>query len=204
MRFLPREEKFYADFLKQAHLIQEAVDVLDAAAQIGNSEMVTAAHKLRDIESRGDEIIHDVFTRLNQTFLTPLDPEDIHRLASHLDNVLDCLEESAYRISAYPLEPIPEPVTKLTAILVQLSRELLHAFEALSHDKQILQHCIEINRLENDADVVYRVAVAELFRNETNAIELIKRKEVYEVLEKATDFCEDVADALQEVVVKNS
>ncbi|MEP7362219.1 MAG: DUF47 family protein [Acidobacteriota bacterium] len=204
MRFLPREEKFYADFLKQAHLIEEAVTVLDAAAQIGNSEMVAAANKLKDIESRGDEIIHDVFTRLNQTFLTPLDPEDIHRLASHLDNVLDCLEESAYRISAYPLEPIPAPVTKLTAILVQLSREMIHAFEALSHDKQILQHCIEINRLENDADVVYRVAVAELFQTETNAIELIKRKEVYEVLEKATDFCEDVADVLQEVVVKNS
>lgn len=204
MRFLPREEKFYADFLKQAHLIQEAVDVLDAAAHIGNSEMVAAATKLREIESRGDEIIHDVFTRLNQTFLTPLDPEDIHRLASHLDNVLDCLEESAYRISAYPLEPIPAPVTKLTAILVLLSREMIHAFEALSHDKQILQHCIEINRLENDADVVYRVAVAELFQTETNAIELIKRKEVYEVLEKATDFCEDVADVLQEVVVKNS
>lgn len=204
MRFLPREEKFYADFLKQAHLIQEAVTVLDAAAQQGNSHMDTAAERLRDIERRGDEIIHDIFTRLNQTFLTPLDPEDIHRLASHLDNVLDCLEESAYRISGYALEPIPPPVSKLTAILVQLSRELIHAFEALSHDKQILQHCIEINRLENDADVVYRVAVAELFQTETNAIELIKRKEVYEVLEKATDFCEDVADVLQEVVVKNS
>ena len=204
MRLLPREEKFYADFLKQAHLIEEAVTVLDAAAHIGNSEMVAAATKLKEIESRGDEIIHDVFTRLNQTFLTPLDPEDIHRLASHLDNVLDCLEESAYRISAYPLEPIPEPVTKLTAILVQMSREMIHAFEALSLDKQILQHCIEINRLENDADVVYRVAVADLFKTEINAIELIKRKEVYEVLEKATDFCEDVADVLQEVVVKNS
>jgi len=95
-------------------------------------------------------------------------------------------------------------VTRLTAILVSLSKELILAFEALSHDKQILQHCIEINRLENDADVVYRVAVAELFQTETNAIELIKRKEVYEVLEKATDFCEDVADVLQEVVVKNS
>ena len=204
MRFLPREEKFYADFLKQAHLIQEAVSVLDEAAKKGNSHMVAAAAKLREIESRGDEIIHDIFTRLNQTFLTPLDPEDIHRLASHLDNVLDCVEESAYRISAYPLEPIPEPVSKLTAILVLLAAELTHAFEALSHDKQILQHCIEINRLENDADIVYRAAVAELFQNETNAIELIKRKEVYEVLEKASDFCEDVADALQEVVVKNS
>ena len=204
MRFLPREEKFYADFLKQAHLIREAVGVLDEGAKKGNSHMVAAAAKLREIESRGDEIIHDIFTRLNQTFLTPLDPEDIHRLASHLDNVLDCVEESAYRISAYPLEPIPEPVSKLTAILVQLAAELTHAFEALSHDKQILQHCIEINRLENDADIVYRAAVAELFQNETNAIELIKRKEVYEVLEKASDFCEDVADALQEVVVKNS
>lgn len=204
MRFLPREEKFYADFLKQAHLIQEAVGVLDEAAKKGNSHMVAAAAKLREIESRGDEIIHDIFTRLNQTFLTPLDPEDIHRLASHLDNVLDCVEESAYRISAYPLEPIPEPVSKLTAILVLLAAELTHAFEALSHDKQILQHCIEINRLENDADIVYRAAVAELFQKETNAIELIKRKEVYEVLEKASDFCEDVADALQEVVVKNS
>ncbi|MBK7928605.1 MAG: DUF47 family protein [Bryobacterales bacterium] len=204
MRFLPREEKFYADFLKQAHLIQEAVGVLDEGAKKGNSHMVAAAAKLREIESRGDEIIHDIFTRLNQTFLTPLDPEDIHSLASHLDNVLDCVEESAYRISAYPLEPIPEPVLKLTSILVQLAAELTHAFEALGHDKQILPHCIEINRLENEADIVYRTAVAELFQTETNAIELIKRKEVYEVLEKASDFCEDVADALQEVVVKNS
>jgi predicted phosphate transport protein (TIGR00153 family) len=204
MRFLPREEKFYADFLLQVSIIKEASAILLNGVQHGNSHMEKAAAEIKTLELKGDELIHDIFLRLNQTFLTPLDPEDIHKLASHLDDVLDCIEESAYRMVAYPLEPIPEPVKRITELVQQCVLALDRAFLALSKDEKFMDHCVEVNRLENETDDVFRSALKELFRTETNAIELIKRKEVYEVLEKATDYCENVADVLQEVMVKNS
>lgn len=204
MRFLPRDEKFFADFLKQAALIKEACAILDRGVEHGNSKIEAAAAEIKILEMRGDELIHDIFLRLNQTFLTPIDPEDIHKIASHLDDVLDCVEETAHRMVAYRLEPVPEPVKRMTKLLVQSADALDKAFLALSKDEKTIDYCVEINRLENETDDVFRAAIAELFRTETNAIELIKRKEVYEVLEKATDYCEDVVDALQEVVVKNS
>jgi len=204
MRFLPRDEKFFADFLKQAALIKEACALLDGGVEHGNSKIETAAAEIKTLEMRGDELIHDIFLRLNQTFLTPIDPEDIHKIASHLDDVLDCVEETAHRMVAYRLEPVPEPVKRMSKLLVQSAEALNNAFLALSKDQKTIDYCVEVNRLENETDDVFRAAISELFRTETNAIELIKRKEVYEVLEKATDYCEDVVDVLQEVVVKNS
>lgn len=204
MRFLPREEKFFALLLDQAKIISEAAHLLYVGAKAGNSELVEAAGKIVKLEQKGDEIIHDIFTRLNQTFITPLDPEDIHSLSSHLDDVLDGIEESAHRMVAYQLEPIPEKVVELCSIVYGCSKSMLAAFEALNKDSALLEHCIEINRLEDLADQLVRKAVAELFRCQKDPIALIKQKEIYEFLEATTDRAEDVADALQNVVVKNS
>jgi predicted phosphate transport protein (TIGR00153 family) len=204
MRFLPRDEKFFDLFLSQAQIITEASTLLLEAAKAGNSKLATAAAAIQDLEHKGDEIIHDIFTRLNQTFITPLDPEDIHSLSSSLDDVLDGIEDAAYRMAAYHLEPIPPLVVELSRIVRDCTISIHAALEALNKDKPMLEHCIEINRLEDVADKLVRQGVTDLFRGDIDPVTLIKLKEVYEFLEATTDRCEDVADTLQGVVVKNS
>lgn len=204
MRLLPREEKFFGHFLRQAQLIADASSLLLEGVRAGNAHLAEAALKIQELESKGDEIIHDIFTRLNQTFITPLDPEDIHELSSRLDDVMDGIEDTAYRIVAYRLEPIPPTVIELCDVVHDCTKSLAKAFEALNKDERLIDDCIEVNRLEDYADQVLRRAVADLFERERDPIALIKLKEVYEFLEETTDRCEDVADVLQNVVVKNS
>jgi uncharacterized protein len=204
MRFLPRHEKFYQLFLDQARIIQSAARVLLEAVRIGQPRLVEAAAEIRKMEQQGDDIIHDIFIRLNQTFITPLDPEDIHSISSHLDDVLDGIEDAAHRIMAYQLDPIPPTVIELCEIIDKSAVGMLKAFEALEKDEKLLDHCIEVNRLEGHADHIVRRAVADLFQHEKDPIALIKQKEIYEFLEDTTDRCEDVADVLQNVVVKNN
>lgn len=201
MRFLPREEKFFHYFLSQVHLISQAAMLLVEGSQNG---MAAAAQRIHQIEKDGDEIIHEVFQKLNTTFITPLDPEDIHMLASRLDDVLDSIEEVAHKFVAYRVDPLPIDAKQICEIIHSCARTLEQAFEALGRNDSVLEYCIEINRLEEQADNLTRRALADLFDRETNAIQLIKLKEIYELLEITTDFCEDVADELQNVVVKNS
>ncbi|MCL4793616.1 MAG: DUF47 family protein [Bryobacteraceae bacterium] len=204
MRFLPREVKFFEYFLEQSKIIVKAARLLHMSAVEGPEALQRAAQEITSLETKGDAIIHEIFTRLNQTFITPIDPEDIHSLGSHLDDVLDAIEESAHRIVAYRVDPIPPAVVDLCGIIENCAIVLVKAIEALAADKPMLDHCIEINRLEDHADVVVRAAIADLFQHEKDPIALIKLKEIYEYLEDATDSAEDVADALQNVIVKNS
>ena len=204
MRFLPREEKFFHLFSKQVEVISEASALLLEGAKAGNSRLAEVAKLILALEHKGDEIIHEIFTRLNQTFITPLDPEDIHNLSSKLDDVLDGIEDSAHRMVAYRLDAIPDRMIALAETIHRCCLALQRAFNALEKDEKVMDHCIEINRLENEADNLVRAAVADLFENQKDAIVLIKLKEIYEFLEGTTDSCEDVADVLQNVVVKNS
>ncbi|MBI4907084.1 MAG: DUF47 family protein [Acidobacteria bacterium] len=201
MRLIPREEKFFTYFLGQVRLISEAAALLAQGSRHGMEE---AARKIAKLEEDGDSIIHEVFQKLNSTFITPLDPEDIHSLASHLDDVLDGIEESAHKMVAYKVHPIPPGVVQICDIIESCAKVFELAFEALSREKPTIDHCIEINRLEGTADQVARECVADLFETEKDPIRIIKLKEIYELLEITTDYCEDVADALQNVVVKNS
>ncbi len=204
MRLLPREEKFYHLFLKQVEIISEASRLLLDGVRSGNSRLRGAATEINVLEHKGDEVIHEIFTRLNQTFITPLDPEDIHNLSSKLDDVLDGIEDTIHRLVSYHIDPIPANMIALAEIVANCSSAFKKAFEALEKDGPIMDHCIEINRLENEGDRIGRSAVVDLFENEKNPITLIKLKECYDILESTIDSCEDVADVLQNVVVKNS
>src|SRR6202040_2286495 len=164
MNILPREEKFFALFLKQVENISEASLLLLEGARAGNSQLATASEQIKALESKGDEITHDIFTRLNQTFITPLDPEDIQALSVSLDNVLDGIEDAAHRMVAYEMEPITPTMLELCEIVKLCAGSLQKAFEMLDGEKaKVMEHCIEINRLENEADKIVRKAVAELF-----------------------------------------
>jgi uncharacterized protein len=204
MRILPREEKFYALFLSQVDIISEASRLLLQGVRAGNARLAEVAKDIKRLEHQGDDVIHDIFTRLNSTFITPLDPEDIHSLSTRLDDVLDGIEDAAHRMVAYHVNPIPPGMVSLCEMIYTCSRALKKAFEALDKKKEVMEHCIEINRIENEADHLVRGLVSELFEKEKDCITLIKIKEIYEFLEDTTDRCEDVADVLQNVVVKNS
>jgi uncharacterized protein len=204
MNLLPRDDKFYAFFLKQVDIICQAAHVLREGVRIGDSRLTTAATEISVLEHRGDEVIHSIFSRLNQTFITPLDPEDIHKISSALDDVLDGIEDTAHRLVSYRIHPVPPDMLELAGIVTSCAVAAKKAFESLERKEPILEPCIEINRLENEADLISRSAVANLFQQEKDPITLIKLKEVYEFFENTIDRFEDVADILQNVGVKNS
>lgn len=204
MRFLPREEKFYHLFQKQVDLIAEASQLLLEGLRSGSARLATVATNINVLENRGDEVIHEIFTRLNQTFITPIDPEDIHNISSALDDVLDGIEDTSHRIVSYRIDAIPPNMVALAELVASCAANMKKAIEAVEKNGPVLPHCIEINRIENEADRIGRSAVAELFDKESDPIKLIKLKEIYEFFEATIDSCEDVADVLQNVVVKNS
>ena len=204
MRLLPREEKFYALFLSQVDIICEAARLLLQGVKAGNTRLAEVAKGIKMLEHQGDEVIHEIFTRLNSTFITPLDPEDIHSLSTRLDDVLDGIEDAVHRMVAYRVSPIPLGMVQLCEMIYTCSRALKKAFEALDKKKEVMEHCIEVNRLENEGDHIYHVALGKLFETETDPINLIKWKEILEKLESSLDKCEDVANVLESIVVKNA
>jgi uncharacterized protein len=203
MKLFPREEKFFEYFQQQAEFICRAADLLVEGATGGNTHLANTAHQIKALEEQADLVIHEIYDRLNSTFITPFDPEDIHSLSSHLDDVIDGIEDAAHRMRAYHIDPLPKTVVEMCRVIQSCSHSIKKAFEALRTGSNLGDHCIEINRLEEAADQLGRTAVVDLFENEKDPIRVIKLKEIYEFLEATTDSCEDVADALQNVQVKN-
>jgi predicted phosphate transport protein (TIGR00153 family) len=205
VRLFPREEKFFELLEEQARRIVEASRLLNHGVKAPDAQtLARMAGEIKQIEHEADRITHQLFTKLNQTFVTPLDPEDIHSLGAALDDVLDYIEDAAFRLCAYKIFPVPPGVSELTAIIHACCTRLEIAIGKLRTQKNTLDDCIEINRLENSADDLVRKLVTDLFNEETDPLIVMKHKEIYEVLESAADRCEDVADVLQTVVVKNS
>jgi uncharacterized protein len=204
MKFLPREEKFFALFLDQVGLITESATLLHEGLLAGNSKLEQAAERITELEHKADEVLHEIFQRLNQTFITPLDPEDIHSLSTRLDDVIDGIEELAHRMVAYRVEPVPVVAVEVSQDIVNCVKALERAFVALRDNTKLIDHCIEVNRIEEAVDLTIRRAIRDLFDQEHDPIRIIKLKEVYDLLEQTTDHCEDVSVALQNVVVKNS
>jgi predicted phosphate transport protein (TIGR00153 family) len=160
--------------------------------------------KIKDIEHKGDDMTHAVLIKLNQTFITPFDREDIHRLASSIDDVLDFINSAADRLINYKITNPPPAALKLAEIILKQAQEITQGVRLLEKNQHVLEHCVEINRLENDADTVTRAAISNLFDEEKDPIQLIKIKELLEVLELATDKAEDAANVLETVVLKSA
>ena len=206
MRFLPRDEKFY-DFFESS-----AEKVLEGATQLEDlirdfKEVSVKAKKIKDTEHEGDVITHNTIEMLNRTFITPLDREDIHNLISSLDDVLDYMEACAERLNLFRISKTNEEAVLLVGILVKTVKEVEQAVFKLRRLKgadSIMKNFIEINRLENEGDYVCRAAVAKLFEPGSDPLEVIKWKEIYETLENAIDRCEDVANVLEGIVLKNA
>ena len=203
MRLIPREKKFFRMFSDVSQNLTDGARLLHDIMQ-NPANLEARIIKLQEIEHRGDDMTHDIIRMLNQTFITPFDREDIHRLSSSLDDVLDFVNAAAVRMTLYGITVPPPPAAELAALIVRQADELAQGVSLLQDNKKVLDHCVEVNRLENEADRVSRKAIAELFGTEKDPIQLIKIKELYEVLETATDKAEDAANVLEAVALKSA
>ncbi len=204
--FIPREEKFFDLFEESARNLVRAAQLL--AELFENWEDVEErARQMTELEHHGDNITHRIIAQLHATFVTPLDREDIAQLAERMDDVMDFMEGTAVALVLYKVSQPTERAKELADILVRVTSEVSKAIPRLRHRKQLNQipgHCIEINRLENEADAVLRSALGELFDHEADIADVIKWREIYEHMENATDRCEDIANVLEGVMIKRA
>ena len=205
-RFFPKPVNFLDLFEAAADNVLEGARLFHAlVADFRDVELKT--RKIKSVETEGDRITKDAIDRLNKTFITPIDREDIHALVSKLDDILDLIDAAAHRLVLYRIEaPTPELVAiseQLIRPIETIKRALLH-MDRMKKPRAILADCEEINRLENEADELHRLAISTLFDKEKDPIRIMKWKEIYENLEEATDRCEDVANIIEGVVIKNS
>ena len=203
MRLVPTDTTFFTMFSEITdNLIAAARVLVDLFEQYERVESKTA--EIKRIEHIGDELTHAVLTKLNQTFITPFDREDIHHLTSSLDDVLDFMNSAAERIAMYKITNPPPAAARLSKLILSQCEELGSAVGHLRKNGEVLARCVEIKRLENAADDASREGIGQLFDYEKDPINLIKIKELLEVLETATDKAEDAANVLETVVVKNA
>src|SRR6266581_2317658 len=186
VRIIPREAKFFEMFAEQASNLTQGARLLSAILE-DYTNVEVRVKQLKDIEKRADEVTHTILTKLNQSFITPFDREDIHRLASSLDDVLDYVDAAGERLVIYKISTPPSAAGELAGIVVRQCENLEKAVALLEKNQGMIDYLVEINRLENEADAVSRKAIGKLFEYEKDPISLIKLKELYEVLEMATD-----------------
>jgi predicted phosphate transport protein (TIGR00153 family) len=202
---IPQEKHFFDLLEQQADIVLEGAEaLLDLTRNFNN--VTVKRDKIKDIEHKGDSMVHTIAEELNKTFVTPIEHDDLSKLTSRLDDVLDYIEAASHRMWSYEIKAVPPDMVKLAEVILASAKEVNHAVKDLRNvakKNEIISHCIEVNRLENMADDVTHVAVAGLFKG-NDVYELIKLKEIYEHLEMATDKCEDVADVIKDVFIKNS
>jgi len=202
-RLIPKEERFYDDFVSLAEQILHGASILEEMLA-PEQPLWDKADEIKEVEHKCDFITHEIIQRLHRTFVTPLDREDIHALARSLDDVMDAVDACAAIVRLYQIKVVRPDTRDLTRIIVASSEQLVKALKALERRKGVAEPAVEINRLENEADRVHQLAVRRLFEEERDPIQIIKWKEILDFLEDATDRCEDVANVLEGVVVKHA
>jgi uncharacterized protein Yka (UPF0111/DUF47 family) len=202
---IPRDKIFFDLFEKQAAVVKEAAWQLVALTE-DFTNVKEKRHAIEKLEHKGDQITHDIYDQLNRTFITPLDPEEISRLASAMDEVLDYIDGATEKMFYYGIESTDSHMIELAKLIHMSTVEIESAVKGIRSIKDpryVEERCIEVNRLENLADDVLAHAVTDLFRT-TDAITIIKLKDIYEHLETATDYCEDVANVLSDIAIRHS
>ncbi len=202
MRLIPRDEVFFSMFASLAGHLTASARLLDElfAQPARLAELVTA---IKQIEHEADNITHDVIARINRTFVTPIDREDIHLLASRLDDVVDLIDGTARRALMFRIHEVREPATRLTGILIRAGEAIEGAVTHVKQPSIVVEQSVKVKRLEEEGDAVYHAAVGGLFEGTPDPIQVMKWKELYDTLERALDQCEDVANTLESIALKN-
>lgn len=205
MRLLPREGRFFDYFNEHAgHAVLAAAELKALLADLSDIEV--RRRNIERHEKQADQITHHAMQLLHQTFITPLDRDEIHQLITTMDDVLDLMEDIAQCLFLYDVRAVTPEAQRLAEICVACTekvRDAVARLESMDNSDAILKLCAEIDRLEADADNVMRSAMAKLFREEPDAKEIIKQKEIYELLEAVTDKCEDIANLIEGIVLEN-
>jgi uncharacterized protein len=203
VRLIPHDVKFFELFAELSGYLTEGAKLLRATLE-DPRDLDLRVEQIQAVEHKGDRATHAIITKLNQSFITPFDREDIHKLASSLDDVLDFTNAAATRLLMYKISEPPPDAAELAGLIVLQSEELARAVSLLEKNGSVMKHCEEVNRLEDDADHLSRRAIARLFETERDPIKLIKLKELYEVLEVATDKAEDAANVIEAIMLKSA
>ncbi len=206
--FLPQDKKFFPLFEKASGNLHQIslvlVEMVNTSSPEKRKELIKEIERLEHV---GDSVSHEIFNELSKNFITPFDREDIHELVSSLDDIVDFIHGSAKRIDLYKISEITPPVIKLAELVLKGAEELHKAVTGLRQMKninQIKEACVRINSIENHADDIFDMAIAALFEDEKDAIKIIKMKEILSALETATDKCEDAANVIESIIVKNA
>jgi uncharacterized protein Yka (UPF0111/DUF47 family) len=203
LSLIPRDEKYFDRFNDLATRVHRAAQTLDQFFA-GTVRLPPAVEQVKRLEHECDEISHEILRRIDRTFITPIDREDIHRLAVRLDDVIDLIDGTARRLDLYRLSEPTEYSRQMSTIVVKITAELAAGVADLSRRKGVIEHCIAIKKLENEGDTSYHDAVASLFAGEIPVLDVIKWKDIYENLERSVDACEAVAHVLESAVWKSS
>lgn len=203
-RLLPREEDFYDLFVEVATRAAEAAKLLRELLKGRPDSTTYHVDAIRRLENECDELTHEVVRRLDRTFITPIDREDIHLISSDLDDVVDRLDATARRAQIFRVGESPPGVDAMCAVVEEITAEVLKAVVALRDGNDVMQHCIRAKRLEEEGDAVYHDNLGRLFDNETDPVRIMKWKEIFDMLEQALDEAEDVANAIESIVLKHA
>jgi len=204
VRLLPREEEFFALFIEVANRNKEAVEYLRQLFQAEPDRRTPHVEAIKRLEHEADQVTHEVVNRLDRTFITPLDREDIHQLASDLDDVMDAMDGTARRAQIFRLGVSPQGVLRLVDVLIEMMTALSEAVNRLKKGDDVMRYCVEAKKLEEQGDAIYHESLGQLFEKERDAIELIKWKEVYDNLEATLDQAEDVANVVESITIKHA
>ena len=201
---LPKEDEYFALFSQMTGKIQEASNMLVEMMEEKSENFEAHSKRIKDVEHSCDEITHKLTTKLNKSFITPFDREDIYTLSMALDDICDYIDAAGRAVVMYDIHETDQYAVKLAIVLQKQADEIHAAMDLLEHGKGMGPHLLEIQRLENEADDVYFRSMAHLFKNSPDAIHLIKWKELYEILENATDRCESVGNIIESIVLKHN
>jgi uncharacterized protein len=200
---LPKEDEYFTYFSEMAGKIEEASAILAEMLSSEGKDFGSYKQRIKDVEHSCDQVMHAITNKLNRSFITPFDREDIYHLAVALDDIVDFIDAGARAIVMYDIREVNDASRQFAKIIGNLGVEIKAAIDMLSRPNGMNKHFVEIHRLENEADDVYFKAIGDLFKNSTDPVSVIKWKEFYEILENATDRCESVANIIEGIVLKH-
>jgi predicted phosphate transport protein (TIGR00153 family) len=204
VRLLPRNEEFFDLFTEVANRNKEAAQHLHDLFEAAPERRTPHVEALKRLEHEADQVTHEVVNRLDRTFITPLDREDIHQLASDLDDVMDAMDGTARRAQIFRLGVAPLGVRRMVEVVQRMMAVLYEAVSRLKKGDDVMRYCVEAKQLEEEGDSIYHEALGQLFEKERDAIELIKWKEIYDNLETTLDQAEDVANVVESITIKHA
>jgi predicted phosphate transport protein (TIGR00153 family) len=204
LNFLPKEDQYFDLFLQMTLYICDAARELKEMLADKNHDYKEYSQRIKGLEHACDELTHTISTKLNKSFITPFDREDIYTMSTALDDIVDLIDDAARAIIDFDVKEIKEYAREFAVVIERMAEQLREIVAILRKPKNVTQRLVEIHRLENEGDDIYHAAIAELFHQENDPLTVLKWKEIYEKLEAAVDRCENVANIIESVIIKHT